>query len=293
MKKHFLALVAAILFGTATASAQEHLRFISNPDPNFYVFLCLGQSNMEGVARPEEQDYNWTNPRFQVMAAMDFPAKTGNYKGEGRKKYEWDTATPPLCGPYFGLTPCDYFGRTLVENLPDSIKVGVINVAIGGCRIEHLDKYYNPDNIKVEPQWLRDKMAAYDYLPYVRILDCALRARHKGVIKGILLHQGCSNTGDPEWRNKVNKIYHDLLNDLQLKAEDVPLIAGEVVGKGVNGQCASMNDIIKTLPEVVPTAKVASSEGLGCLRDRLHFDAEGYRELGRRYAAQWFEAVKK
>jgi hypothetical protein len=25
-------------------------------DPNFYIFLCFGQSNMEGAARPEAQD---------------------------------------------------------------------------------------------------------------------------------------------------------------------------------------------------------------------------------------------
>ena len=27
-------------------------------DPNFYIFLCFGQSNMEGAARPEAQDLN-------------------------------------------------------------------------------------------------------------------------------------------------------------------------------------------------------------------------------------------
>ena len=32
-----------------TASAQK-------PDQNFYIFLCFGQSNMEGAARPEAQD---------------------------------------------------------------------------------------------------------------------------------------------------------------------------------------------------------------------------------------------
>lgn len=293
MKKTILATLVSALF-SLTASAQEELRFVSNPDPNFYIFLCLGQSNMEGVAIPEEQEYSFANPRFKMMAAMDFPAHTGNYRGEGRKMYEWDTAVSPICGPYFGITPCDYFGRTLINTLPDSISVGVVNVAIGGCRIEHLFKDYNPYNLaEREPKWLQDKMKAYDGIPYMRLLNCGLRAKHQGIIKGILLHQGCSNTGDPEWRNKVNKVYHDLLNDLNLKAEDVPLIAGEVVGEAVKGQCASMNKIIRTLPEVIPTASVVSSEGLNCLPDHLHFNAEGYRELGRRYAAAWLATQKK
>ena len=45
-----------------------------------------------------------------------------------------------------------------------------------------------------------------------------------------------------------------------------------------------MNDIIATLPEVIPGAKVISSEGLGQRGDGLHFTAEAYRELGRRTA---------
>ena len=38
---------------------------------------------------------------------------------------------PPLCRPNTGLTPVDYFGRTLTEALPDSIRIGVIPVAMG------------------------------------------------------------------------------------------------------------------------------------------------------------------
>lgn len=45
-------------------------------------------------------------------------------------------ALPPLCRPNTGLTPVDYFGRTMTENLPENIRVGVIHVAIGGIRIE-------------------------------------------------------------------------------------------------------------------------------------------------------------
>ena len=124
-------------------SQSEHFR--SNIDPNFYIYICIGQSNMEGAARPEDQDYQGVSDRFQMMAAVDFPANTGNYRGDERKKFQWYTATPPLCRPFTGLTPADYFGRTMVEKLPDSIRVGVIHVAIGGCKIEHLflkvDKY--------------------------------------------------------------------------------------------------------------------------------------------------------
>ena len=32
------------------------LRMQAAVDPNFYIFLCFGQSNMEGNARPEAAD---------------------------------------------------------------------------------------------------------------------------------------------------------------------------------------------------------------------------------------------
>ena len=100
-----------------------------------------------------------------------------------------------------------------------------------------------------------------------------------------MLHQGESNTNDREWPAKVKALYENLLRDLELKAEEVPLIAGELMGADQKGACASMNEIIGELPKVVPTAHVVSS--LGCVGrpDHLHFTPEGYRELGRRYAA--------
>ena len=51
-------------------------------DPNFYIFLCFGQSNMEGAARPEAQDLASPGSRFLLMPAVDFPEK-------GRKMGEW------------------------------------------------------------------------------------------------------------------------------------------------------------------------------------------------------------
>ena len=85
---------------------------------------------------------------------------------------------------------------------------------------------------------------------------------------------------------------HDILQDLSLKAEDVPLLAGEVVSEGVGGVCAAHNPVIRRLPEVIPTAHVVSSEGLPCADDHLHFNAEGYRQLGKRYAKVMLEILK-
>ena len=108
-------------------------------------------------------------------------------------------------------------------------------------------------------------------------------AQKDGVIKGILLHQGESNTNDKEWPDKVKGIYHNLLQDLNLKAEEVPLLVGELVGADQQGACAGMNKIIAELPRTIPTAHVISSEGCVGRPDHLHFTPAGYRELGTRY----------
>ncbi len=111
-------------------------------------------------------------------------------------------------------------------------------------------------------------------------------AQKAGVIKGILLHQGESNTGDTLWPAKVKGVYDNLLKDLGLEGGSVPLLAGELVPADQNGACASMNRIIGTLPQVISKAYVIPSAGCEGIKDRLHFSAAGYRELGRRYAAK-------
>jgi hypothetical protein len=59
-----------------------------------------------------------------------------------------------------------------------------------------------------------------------------------------LLHQGESNTGELTWPSKVQKVYENFLSDLNLKASEVPLLAGGVVPADQNGKCAVMNEII-------------------------------------------------
>ncbi len=245
-------------------------------DPNFYIFLCFGQSNMEGAAKPEAQDLVSPGPRFLLMPAVDFPDK-------GRKMGEWCEAIPPLCRPNTGLTPADWFGRTLVKSLPENIKVGVIHVAIGGIDI----KGFLPDSIekyrKTAPNWMKGMLEAYNNNPYERLVTLAKKAQKDGVIKGILMHQGETNTGDPKWAGMVKEVYDNLCGDLQLKPEDVPLFAGNIVQAGGKGVCIGCKKQIDELPNTLHTSQVISSDDCSNGPDRLHFDAAGYRELGCRY----------
>lgn len=246
-------------------------------DNKFYIFLCFGQSNMEGNAKFESVDTINIDPRFRMLAAVDCPDLH-------RTKGNWYTAAPPLSRCNTGLTPGDYFGRTMVANLPEDVRVGVINVSVGGCRIELFDKDNYESYVSTAPDWMKGMISQYNGNPYGQLVQLAKLAQQDGVIKGILLHQGESNTNDTLWPKKVNTVYSNLIKDLGLDASAVPLLAGEVVNADQGGVCASMNKIIATLPQTIPNAYVISSKGCTDAADNLHFDAAGYRELGKRYA---------
>ena len=228
MKKPLLSLTLLVLmyFTSMSVFAQ---------DPNFYIFLSFGQSNMEGHSKPEPQD-TVANDRFKVLQAVDCPDLN-------RKRGNWYTAVPPLSRCNTGLTPGDYFGKTLAESLPDSIKIGIINVSVGGCKIELFEKDTYESYVETAPGWMKGMIAQYDGNPYGRLLELAKIAQKDGVIKGILLHQGESNTGDKSWPDKVEGVYDNLLVDLGLAPDSVPLLAGELVSAEQGGKCASMNPL--------------------------------------------------
>jgi enterochelin esterase-like enzyme len=276
MKTYFIKLIviAGILFSGMNLNAQ---------DENFYIFLSFGQSNMEGAARIEPQ-YKEVDTRFQMMAAVDCPDLN-------RVKGNWYTAVPPLVRCHTGLGVSDFFGRAMVANLPENIKVGIINVAVGGCKIELFDQDTYQTYSETVPGWMKGMIEAYDGNPYKRLIDMAKLAQKDGVIKGILLHQGEANTGETTWPSKLKKVYENMLSDLNLRAENVPLLAGGVVPADQNGQCAVMNEIIAKLPETIPSSHYIPSDGCPQIGDGLHFTAEGYEMLGYRYASKMLQLL--
>ena len=274
---HILQLLTLLYSLTFTAAFAQN--------KNFHIYLCFGQSNMEGHGKFEPQD-TLSVKRFHLLEAVDCPEL-------GRQSGKWYPARPPITRCHTGLTPADYFGRTLVDSLPENIEIAVINVSVGGCHIQLFDQDSTANYVAKAPDWMKSMLAAYDNNPYKKLVELAKIAQQRGVIKGILLHQGESNTGDREWPNKVKKVYQHLLADLNLQAENVPLLAGELLSAEAGGKCASMNSIIQTLPTTLPTAHIVSSAGCEGIGDGLHFSPAGYRQLGKNYAATMLKILKK
>jgi hypothetical protein len=271
------------LFGIGVMLTALAISVKADVDPNFYVYLCFGQSNMEGQAQPETVD-NTVDERFQMLACVDF----NNPK---RTKGQWYTAKCPIVREWTKIGMADYFGRTMVAAMPSNVKIGVVDVAIGGVAIEGFMSEEAENYLKNQESWMKNSFAAYDNDPYKRLVEMAKIAQQSGVIKGILLHQGESNNGQQAWLQKVKTIYERLLNDLELKAEDVPLFSGETVNADVGGTCSLHNTIIAQLPDVIPTAHVVHSNGCPCASDNIHFTVSGYRTMGKRYAYEALRAM--
>ena len=251
-------------------------------DDFFYIFLCIGQSNMVGQGKISPSDYI-DDPNFLSLSAVD---------GPDRKIGEWRMAQPPLCRSNTGMSLVDFFGRTMRKNFNDKVRIGVIHVAVDGCAIDLFDKDgYKAYTDTIKPDWLKNEIAAYGGNPYGRLIEMARKAQQDGVIRGILLHQGETDAYNDRWLQKVKKIYGDIISDLNLDPKKVPLVVGETVGTDQNGVCAHANPTINRLPSVLPNAYVASSVGCEAGPDHVHFTTAGYRTLGTRYAIKMLQAM--
>ncbi len=245
------------------------------PDPNFHIYLMFGQSNMEGAAPIENQD-RITHPRVKVMADL-------NCSNLGRTYGNWYTASPPLNRCYSGIGPGDYFGKTMADAMPGSVTIGLVPAAVSGTPIELYQKSapIGRNNQNIPTQFNGG---------YAWLLDMARKAQQVGVIKGIIFHQGESDTSDPLWKHQVKEIVTDLRNDLGIG--NVPFLAGELLYADYQSCCHWHNAEVNKLPGLIPNAYVVSAMGLPGM-DIYHFTTASYREFGRRYAQIMLEKIDR
>ena len=294
MKKlNFKVILFAILMLMGQSMISDRV-MAQEPDPNFFIFLGIGQSNMQGKAPIEAQDTrsdanftdaDWARYKKMIIVNSD-QSKVGT----------WATAKPPIVRPDTQLGVTDYFGRTLVKGLDERYKIGVVVVAVDGCQIEAFSKNRNECENNLEDEqmaghtWVTGAAAQYGNYPYGKLVEMARKAQESGVIKGIIFHQGESGANDSSWLRAVYTLYTNLISDLGLSNDSVPFIAGEPLRyyNGNPAEASGARQYIDMLPSYFKQqsgkdiAYVASSEGLGYY-DQWHFDAKGYRTLGKRY----------
>ena len=275
-------------------------------DPNFHLYLLLGQSNMCGDCnRPydslaaldfQETDCD-TTERIKVLAfqtcSMQVSSPCKNFVLD-REEGKWYTAFPPYHKCDEGVGPADYFGKVLLDSIKGNISIGFIPCALGGHSI---DVFVKGSSTKPEI-WAHDNIKdhAYGWM----VSRCKF-AQGSGVIKGILFHQGENDNGDTLWIDKVKSIFDNLKKDLNLNS-NMPIIIGEPLQD--TGACCTLHvPLVKKLASEYPNCGLVSSKGLKKKEIEIwppvdayegwgaHFNCAGYRELGRRYAFEFLRMV--
>ena len=301
-------------------NTEENNTEDNNTEENFHVYIAFGQSNMQGPGAIREQDTSGIDySRWQTLNVV-----TGKYAGENRSKGQWYDAVPPLIIPdanlphwdgqtfTTGLGPSDYFGRTLVENTPETLKIGIIAVANGDLALASFHKtqgavYFasgsggdgrensRPSDTE-RSGWNRYIGAGYASIYDAIISNAQLAQEQGGVIKGIIVHQGESGRGltYASWPDMLKEIYDDMLSDLNLKPNSIPILLGQTWngGSGNTNGALSSDGVIKA---VIPRAWIISSAGCNKGRtgkgqpDNIHFGSEDLETFGTRYGQKMLE----
>ena len=226
---------------------------------SFHIYLLMGQSNM--VGRDTRQlGSQVDNPR---VLALD---------GEGR----WVMAREPMHVGGTGLGPGIPFALEMLKADPKTT-IGLVPCAVGGTPLR---------------RWVKGADL------YEAAVSRARTAARGGVLKGVLWHQGESDTDKQRnaetYETRLAQMFRDLRQDLGLA--DLPIVVGQL-GDFLTAEkypyVETVRGAIGHIPSVVAGVGVADSTGLSHKGDSLHFSADAEKELGARFARSMLELQKR
>lgn len=263
MTFRLLTLVLFLALGLPFASAED------GPDlpnrENFHLYLLVGQSNMAGRGKVTEADKK-PHPRILMLS----------------KDLEWVPAVHPMHfdKPIAGVGLGRSFAIEMAKDNPE-ITIGLIPCAVGGSPI-----------LAWEPGGYHPQTKTH---PWDDMLPRARKALEKGTLKGILWHQGESDSKE-ELAPRYEQRLHDLIARFraEFEAPGVPFLAGQMGNwpeRPWDDWKKQVDRAHRDLPGKVPTTAFVSAEGLQH-RDKVHFDRDSYIELGKRYAEAYRELRK-
>lgn len=273
MKRSFplLALLGLSLIGAARAvspaastapTTAPAPRIVTDlpPRKSFHLYLLMGQSNMAGRGVvPAETD----NPRILSLNSDN----------------HWIIARDPL-HPKIGrvepgVGPGLPFATEMLKSDP-GITIGLVPCAVGGTALS---------------RWVKDADL------YKAALERARAAAAVGTLKGILWHQGESDsdaeTNATSYEKRLTQLLADFRTDLA--QPDLPIVVGqlgEFLPADQHPYVDTVRAALKHLPADLPHVGYADSHGLHDRGDKLHFDTDAQKEFGARFAKAMLELQK-
>lgn len=233
------------------------------PAKNVWVFLMAGQSNMAGRGFVEPQD---TVPDQRILSINS----NGDLVVAKEPLHFYE---PTMIGLDCGVS----FARTLLRFIPDSISVLMIPAAVGGSAID---------------QWLHDSVHRNVKL-LTNFKQKVNVAQKYGTLKGIIWHQGESDT-KPQLLEAYEEKLRSLFRQFREYSGDANLtiILGEI---GLFSDDPSnkvlMNKTLHRFAQTDPNVSCISTSDSKHKGDRLHFDSQSLRAMGRRMALAYLRMV--
>lgn len=237
------------------------------PKEQFHLFLLLGQSNMAGRGKVEDEDRR-PDPRVLMFDRQN----------------HWVPAVDPLHfdkPAVVGVGIGRSFALQVAEHSP-GITIGLIPCAVGGSPIDTW-----------VPGGYHEQTKSHPWDDMLRRAKLALPA---GTLKGILWHQGESDanaTDAPKYRERLHELVARCRREFD--SPEVPFLAGQM------GQFSErpwddfkreVDQVHRDLPRDIARSAFVSSEGLSHNGDAVHFDAKSYRMLGKRYAEAYLKLTR-
>jgi len=229
---------------------------------NVWVFVMAGQSNMAGRGIVEPQDTVSDSNILFLNKEMKLEIAK-----EPLHVYE-----PNLAGLDFGLS----FAKELRSQVSKNIKIVLIPCTVGGSSIN---------------QWVGDSIHRNVKL-YSNFKNRVTFAQTIGTVKGVLWHQGESDAHEnslPKYQSQLEILFGNFRKEIS--TQNLPIIVGELgeyaEPESQNLNWKSLNEILHKMAKNDVNLYVISSKGLKSNPDKVHFNSEAQRELGKRYAKQF------
>jgi hypothetical protein len=232
----------------------------------FDLYLLIGQSNMAGRGAMEGAE------TISKLRLLKFSQRNAWAPGTD----PLHTDKPAAAGVGLGTS----FARVMAD-ADKSITVGLIPCAVGGTPLERWQK----GGDLYQQALVRAKLAMKD-----------------GTLKGILWHQGESDSGSGTTARSYGARLAQMITDLRadLGAGDVPFVAGKlgsflatVDKNGKPSFWPVVNEQLAALPKSSTNTAIVESTGLKHKGDSVHFDTPSLREFGKRYAAAMLQLQRR
>ena len=254
-------MVLAVVLLTPTVKSQTADGGTPVPNPpaafvvptrdKFDVYLLMGQSNMLG------------RDTSRLAEQVDHP-NIGAMDGKGG----WTVARDPMWGGS-GTGPGISFAVEMAKKLPEGTKIGLVQCAVGGTPLA---------------RWVKGADL------YERALARARVAARQGTLKGMLWHQGESDSNKIEDASTYAARLAQMIADFRadIGVPNLPVVVGKLGPFRTEDRSAvytaQVNEAIAKVAQTVPYVGLADAAGLKDKGDHTHFNAESQIEFGKRYA---------